>query len=190
MILAMSGEVVIREATAGDLEQVVRVLRAANAEFEAVLPAPFFRAYLANVLDVRSRSTESRLFAAGFGDTGRIVGTITLYPDASKEGWGWPPTWSGIRAVAVEPDARGLGIGCRLADACIESARALGAPAVCLHTAPFMAAAIRMYEDVGFRRVPRYDGDAGDMVGSATVEPRIPALAYLLDLEQQRSAQL
>ena len=58
----------------------------------------------------------------------------------------------------------------------------LGAPTVCLHTAPFMAAAIRMYESLAFRRAPEFDRDAGEMVQSAAIESRIPALAYRLDL--------
>lgn len=177
--------VAVREAQEVELERVIAVLRAANAEFEAVVPAAFYRAYLANVLDVQSRRAEAQLLIAELGEARRIVGAITLYPDASLEGWGWPVGWSGIRAVAVEPSARGLGIGRRLTDMCIERSRALGAPAVCLHTAPFMEVAIQMYESVGFRRAPEYDGDAGDMVGSRAGEPRIAALAYQLDLEQR-----
>jgi predicted N-acetyltransferase YhbS len=142
--------IVVREAEEDDLDRVVGVLRAANVEFEALLSPAFFRAYLANVLDVRSRLDESQLFVACEGD--RIVGVITLYPDASKEGWGLPSDWTGIRTVAVEPSARGLGIGRRLVQHCIERSRALGANGVFLHTALFQAAAIVMYERVGFRR--------------------------------------
>jgi ribosomal protein S18 acetylase RimI-like enzyme len=174
--------VAVREAQEAEVERVIAILRAANAEFEAVVPGAFYRAYLANVLDVRSRRAHSQLLVAEFSESRRIVGAITLYPDASTEAWGWPAGWAGIRAVAVEPSARGLGIGRRLAETCIERSRVLGAPAVCLHTAPFMEAAIRMYESVGFRRAPDYDGDAGDMLGSSASEPRIAALAYRLDL--------
>jgi ribosomal protein S18 acetylase RimI-like enzyme len=176
-----SSEIVVREARNWDLDQVVSTLHAANAEFEPVLPEAFYRAYLANVLDVRSRLVESELYVATESER-RIVGTITLYPDASRESWGWPSGCSGIRAVAVEPSARGLGIGRLLAEHCIERSRALGARSVSLHTAPFMEAAIRMYERLGFRRAPKFDGDAGAFVDSAVLRSRIPALAYRLDL--------
>jgi predicted N-acetyltransferase YhbS len=172
--------IVVREAEEDDLDRVVGVLRAANVEFEALLSPAFFRAYLANVLDVRSRLDESQLFVACEGD--RIVGVITLYPDASKEGWGLPSDWTGIRTVAVEPSARGLGIGRRLVQHCIERSRALGANAVCLHSASFQAAAIVMYERVGFRRAREFDRDAGEFVGLHLYEPRIAALAYLFEL--------
>jgi ribosomal protein S18 acetylase RimI-like enzyme len=174
--------IVVRQAGERDLERVVSILRAANAEFESALPEAFYRAYLANVLDVRSRLAESELFVAEQNER-RIVGTITLYPDASRERWGWPSGCAGIRAVAVEPSVRGLGIGRLLAEHCTERSRALGVRSVCLHTAPFMEAAIRMYERLGFRRAPEFDGDAGALVDSMAIEPHIPALAYCLDLD-------
>jgi predicted N-acetyltransferase YhbS len=182
MLLTMSGEVVIREATARDLEHVVRVLRAANAEFESELPVRFYRAYLANVLDVRGRLDESDLFVAERANEGGVVAAITFYPNAADEGWGWPPNWTGIRAVAVQPSERGLGIGKRLAEACIARSRELGADAVALHTASFMKAAMRLYEGLGFRRSPEFDRDAGALFGLPHLDPPIAALAYTLEL--------
>ena len=171
----------VREAREDDLESVVAVLYAANAQFEHVLPAALYRAYLANVLDVRSRMAHSRLFVAEH--EGRIVGTITLYPDASREGWGWPARWAGIRAMAVTPTARGLGIGRRLAQECIDQARARGAEAICLHTASFMAAAVAMYESLGFRRRPAFDRQADAMFAAAASADPTLALAYCLHLQ-------
>jgi ribosomal protein S18 acetylase RimI-like enzyme len=188
MVMADRPTIVVREAEEHDLAHVLEVLRAANAEFEAVLPPAFYRAYLANVLDVRSRLGESQLFIAEQSTGGGIVGAITLYPDASRQGWGWPSQWAGIRTVAVEPSARRLGVGRRLTEACIERAGLLGVPTACLHTAPFMQAAIRMYETLGFRRAPEWDGDAGVMVGSPATETRIPALAHRLDLRARGGA--
>jgi predicted N-acetyltransferase YhbS len=173
----------VREAAEADVEGITSVLLAANHEFEALVTGSFYRAYLADVLDIHSRFDVTQLLVAEHG--GRIVGTITLYPDASHEGWGWPSTWTGIRAVAVAPLARGLGIGRQLAVECVDRSRALGADAVCLHTAPFMAAAMAMYESVGFRRAPEFDRDAGSLFGLDSLEPPIPALAYQLDLKHR-----
>src|SRR5881392_2697976 len=144
MSMTAASTILIRDALKPDLGSVVSVLRAANAEFETVLPAPFYRAYLANVLDVGGRLGISQLLVAEHHE--RIVGAVTLYPNASDEGWGWPPHWTGIKAVGVEPSARGLGIGRRLAQECVDRSAALGAEAVCLHTASFMQAAIALYE--------------------------------------------
>jgi predicted N-acetyltransferase YhbS len=171
---------IVRQAEQADFDRVVSVLRAANAEFEPVLPPAFYRAYLANVLDIRSRVEAAEMLVAEY--RGRIVGTITLYPDAAEEGWGWPREWTGIRAVAVDPSTRGLGIGRLLARACIDRSRMLGAQAVCLHTASFMQAAIAMYESLGFQRAPEFDRNAAALFVSEAGEPRIAALAYRLDL--------
>lgn len=179
--MAMPAEVTIREATERDLDRVVHVLRSANSEFESALPAPFYSAYLANVLDVTSRLGETELFVAQRTD-GRAAGAITLYPRASDEGWGWPAGCTGIRAVAVNPSERGLGLGRRLAEACIERSRELGAEAVVLHTASFMQAAIALYEGLGFLRVPEFDRDASALFGAAPSGAAITALAYRLQL--------
>lgn len=181
MAMATSAEVVVRQAGEDDLDAVVSVLRAANAEFERVVPSSFYRAYLENVLDVRSRLHEAELLIAERARRA-VVGAITLYPRASDEGWGWPSHWTGIRAVAVPPSERGTGIGRRLAEACVERSRELGAEVVALHTASFMAAAMAMYESVGFHRAPEFDGDAAEMFGVGPIEPQIVALAYRLEL--------
>jgi predicted N-acetyltransferase YhbS len=170
----------VREATETDLESVISVISAANAQFERVLPPSFYRAYLANALDVRGRLEHARLLIAERDH--RVVGTVTLYPDASQEGWGWQSSWTGIRAVAVTPAARGLGIGRQLTQECIDRSRTLGAAGVCLHTAAFMSAAVAMYESLGFRRRPEFDLTADAMFGSKRDEPRIAVLAYHLAL--------
>lgn len=170
----------VREARQPDLDGVLSVLYAANVQFASVLPDAFYRAYMANVLDARSRMADARLFVAEHG--GRIVGTISLYPDASREGWGWPAHWAGIRAVAVTPAARGLGIGRRLAQHCVDISRTDGAEAACLHTAAFMDAAIGLYESLGFRRRPEFDRVADALFAAGESGSPITALAYCLDL--------
>ncbi|MGL6279118.1 MAG: GNAT family N-acetyltransferase [Gaiella sp.] len=178
----MTGDLVIRAERSPDLGQVRRVLRAANAEFESVLPPSFYRAYLANVLDVHGRRDQSELYVAERPSDGTVVAAITLYPRASDEGWGWPADWTGIRAVAVHPSERGLGIGKRLAETCVARSRELGAAAVALHTAAFMTAAMGLYESIGFRRLPGFDRNAGALFGLPDIDPQILALAYALEL--------
>jgi ribosomal protein S18 acetylase RimI-like enzyme len=74
--------------------------------------------------------------------------------------------------------------------ACSGRTRWVHRPTVCLHTAPFMEAAIRMYERAGFRRAPEYDGEAGEVMNAGVMGSRIPALAYRLDLNPRTSVQL
>jgi ribosomal protein S18 acetylase RimI-like enzyme len=80
--------------------------------------------------------------------------------------------------VAVTSDARGLGIGRQLAQACIERSHQLGAAAVCLHTASIMEAAVVMYERLEFRRLPAFDRVANALFAPDGSEAPITALGY------------
>jgi len=108
---------------------------------------------------------------------GRVAGTVTFYEDAAAEGLGWPAGWAGLRALGVDPAARGLGAGRALMDACLERALAVRAPVLCLHTAAFMTAAVAIYEAMGFRRAPSFDFEVP--AGGA---PPVGILPYRLDL--------
>jgi GNAT superfamily N-acetyltransferase len=169
----------VRPARPSDLPAARRVLLAAYREYAATLPPAVFGRYLTDILDVESRAGSGEVLVAEHG--GWVVGTVTYYPDAADEGFGWPAGWAGLRALGVEPRARGLGIGRALLEACLERALAAGAPVICLHTAEFMTAAVAIYEAAGFRRDPADDFDAAGRLALEGVRP-VPILAYRLDL--------
>jgi ribosomal protein S18 acetylase RimI-like enzyme len=73
--------------------------------------------------------------------------------------------------LVVAPEARGQGVGRELVGACLQSARARGAPMVGLHTSPVMGAALRMYTAIGFRR----DRDLAPIRGVAYGRYVLPA---------------
>jgi len=63
-----------------------------------------------------------------------------------------------VKRLFVRPSARGMGVGRALGGAIVEAARGLGYRRALLDTASFMAAAVRVYESLGFRDVaPYYD---------------------------------
>ncbi|WP_018238654.1 helix-turn-helix domain-containing GNAT family N-acetyltransferase [Ensifer sp. BR816] len=72
-----------------------------------------------------------------------------------------------LRLLHVEPEARGLGIGKRLVDACIEQARASGYRRVVLWTNSILVAARTLYERAGFRLIgeERHHSFGKDLVG-------------------------
>ena len=171
------------QARPSDRRAVRAVLLAAYREYAAVLPPAVFGPYLADILDLDAREGVGRLLAAE--RAGRVVGAVTWYADAAAEGLGWPPGWAGLRALGVAPAARGHGVGRALVEACRRWALAAGAPVLCLHTAGFMAAAVALYEAMGFRRDPSFDFEATSRLRVGGIQP-VRILAYRLDLPQDR----
>ncbi len=74
---------------------------------------------------------------------GRIVGSVFVVRAAADV--------AQLRLLYVEPDARGLGIGRRLVDACIAFARAKGFQTLTLWTNDVLASARKIYLAAGFQ---------------------------------------
>lgn len=163
----------VRAADPVDHGAVRDVIRRAYAQYAPSLAPDVFRAYLDDLTDVDSRRGADLLVAEAGTE---IVGAVTYYRNASAEGLGWPRRWAGVRALAVDPAHRGLGIAPLLMRTCVDRAIAAGAPVVCLHTASFMPAAVALYERLDFRRAPDYDIDVTPLLG-VSGDP-VMAIAY------------
>ena len=164
----MSG-IVVRLAQGSDIEGARAALAAAYIEYEKWFPPANWEPYFADILDLEGRASESDLLVAE--DEGGILGCVSYFPPGSKASYPsdafserWPPDWAAFRLLAVDPAARGRGVGRVLTDACIARARERGAPAVGLHTTEPMAVARAMYERMGFERAPRFDFRPGPSV--------------------------
>lgn len=90
---------------------------------------------------------------------GELIGSVLLFPPSGDDtgGAGGRMRWPELRLLAVADTARGQGVGEALVRACVERARAAGAPALGLYTSDSMRAAIALYERLGFTRVPEHD---------------------------------
>lgn len=89
-------------------------------------------------------------------ERGTLLGGVVFVADMARYGSGGTATQerdaAGFRLLAVDPAARGRGVGKALMERCIELARAQGRRQVILHTTQAMRTAWGMYERRGFRR--------------------------------------
>ena len=163
----------LREARSDELDGVSLLLRDAYQQYENFLPQESWKFYVADMMDVRGRLNEAQLIVAELD--GQLAGTVTLYlvVGHSSQG-GWPGGWAGIRLLAVHPAYRRRGIGRALMEECIRRCRHRGIATIGLHTTEMMNVARRMYERMGFVRVPEFD---------FYPRPSVVVMAYRLDLK-------
>jgi len=115
---------------------------------------PDYYRMLANIGDF-TRQSETRILVALTPDH-KLLGGVLYFGDMKDYGSGGTApevkNASGIRLLAVDAVARGMGVGKALTDACIRLAREKGHAQVVLHTTQAMQIAWRMYEKMGFNR--------------------------------------
>ena len=137
-------------------------------------------AYLAELMDVRSRLTVGETYVAT--SEGRLVGSIVFYPDVALEGWStFPAGWAGFRALVVDPAFRGAGIGRMLVELCLARGRDVGTPVLGIHTIALLDDAVKLYERIGFVRCPEFDMLAAEVFPTEGADD-MRALAFRVDL--------
>ncbi|MGE3286255.1 MAG: GNAT family N-acetyltransferase [Pseudonocardia sp.] len=169
-----AGEWGVQVAARGQYAEIRRLLRAAYGPYRAIVDAEVFAVYLADVLDI-GEDGGTVLVAR---DAATVLGSARVFPLR-------PDGTAYVRGVAVRPDREGEGIAAALMTACAERARAAGASSIHLHTTPFMSRAVSLYERLGYQRDPQRDTDSRAHYG-LTVEPRLRALAFRLELARTR----
>ena len=122
--------------------------------------------------DVAARDRDALVLVAELADS--VVGAVALAVGGGPWAEQSAPGEAEMRMLAVYPQARGSGVGCSLVEACISGAREQGCTILRLSTEPTMHAAHRIYERLGFQRVPERDWEPA---------PGIPLLAYALALD-------
>ncbi|HYW09219.1 MAG TPA: GNAT family N-acetyltransferase [Longimicrobium sp.] len=161
----MSG-VVIRDARPDERAAVSEMTLAAYSEFATVM-APTAWAGLERAVRTALAADDAAERIVAERD-GELVGSVMLYP-ASTDAYGGAAkrvSWPELRLLAVAPGERGGGVGRALVEECVSRARRAGATELGLHTSASLAAAIRMYERMGFQRNPEHDfhPEGGELV--------------------------
>ena len=107
-----------------------------------------------------TQNPETKLLVA-VSIEGDLLGGVVYFSDMRYYGSGGTAPQmtdaSGVRLLAVDPKARGMGIGKALTQACIQMAKDRNQSRVLLHTTKAMQAAWAMYEKMGFQRFPDID---------------------------------
>jgi ribosomal protein S18 acetylase RimI-like enzyme len=116
--------------------------------------------YLAQLADVAGRATRAELLVArgaGAGGQDDVVGSVALVLDGEFGEVLESADEAGFRMLVVDAAARGRGIGELLVTTCLDRARSAGKRRVVISTEPRMTSAHRLYERLGFTRLPERD---------------------------------
>jgi ribosomal protein S18 acetylase RimI-like enzyme len=146
------GDVEIRVARPEELRAIGDLTAAVYVAAGYVSPnggyAPLLR-------DAAARAREAELIVAA--RDGEPIGTVTYCPHGSSWAQLAGPGEAEFRMLAVNPMARGLGLGEALVRHCMARAREDGCTTLRLSTEPVMHAAHRIYRRLGFIRTPDRD---------------------------------
>ncbi len=112
--------------------------------------------YTPELADVAGRASRSGLLVAR-DDDGRVVGSVALvlagdFGEVTKS-----DEEAAFRMLVVDPSMQGRGLGELLVTTCLDRARAAGKRRMVLSTGTRMTAAQRLYERLGFTRLPERD---------------------------------
>jgi ribosomal protein S18 acetylase RimI-like enzyme len=153
----------LRDATAGDLDAMLAVTLSAYQQYAETMGEEHWQGYRQNIESTIQHDEQAQRIIAE--QAGAIVGSVVLYSAGTTfqiaDGSTLKRERPEARLLAVAPAARGRGVGRALMEECARRAREAGAAVLTLHTTEMMAAAVRLYERLGFQRAPELDFHPG-----------------------------
>jgi ribosomal protein S18 acetylase RimI-like enzyme len=123
--------------------------------------------YATKLADTGQRAREAEVWVAVEGE--HVLGSVTFVLPGSPYREIAHADEGEFRMLAVDPAARGRGVGKTLVELCLRRSRELGYAGVRMSTMDRMTSAHRVYERLGFTRVPDDDWSP---------EPGVALLAY------------
>jgi ribosomal protein S18 acetylase RimI-like enzyme len=143
----------VRRARHEDLADVGDLTVAAYEEFLDGPDDP----YTAQLRNAEARFHEAELWVMVDQDDRLVLGAVTICPEGSP----WREVGLAgegeFRMLAVAPAAQGRGVGNALVSFCLDRSREIGCGAVVLSSLAEMSTAHRIYERLGFVRLPQRD---------------------------------
>ena len=175
------GKIDIRDVQTTDRKAVRDLTLRAYEEYGSLMPPLHWIYYRENIIQTLDGDEPADRILAERDSA--IVGSVILYPAGrvlfSADEEVFVASWPEVRLLAVDPEARGQGIGAALMAECASRARGAGSRFLTLHTNDLMKAAIHLYEKLGFERFPELD---------YIVDEKTIIKAYRLDLSAHRPA--
>ncbi|MEJ2193879.1 MAG: GNAT family N-acetyltransferase [Ignavibacteriaceae bacterium] len=150
-------EYIIRNAKPNEFEEIGKLMVRVYSQLEGFpkeSEQPDYYNMLANIGELTKKPNTELLIAVS--SEGKIGGAVVYFSDMKFYGSGGTATReqnaSGFRLLAVDPSARGQGIGKLLSLECIRKAKEHQNSQVVIHTTKAMQVAWKMYENLGFKR--------------------------------------
>jgi ribosomal protein S18 acetylase RimI-like enzyme len=144
------GSLRVEPATPADFGRIAE-LTAGVYRDEGLAPEEYQR----ELRDVAGRVSRAELLVAR--DAEAIVGSVALVLDGDFREISDSDDEAAFRMLVVDPAVRGSGVGELLVRECLDRARAAGKRRMVLSTDPGMRAAHRLYQRLGFTRLPERD---------------------------------
>lgn len=117
---------------------------ALNAELMAMFPEPGANHF--SLSEAQVKLGDGAFVVAYVDETAVGCGAIRRLDEATAE----------LKRMYVDPSVRGRGIGRALVDALEREARRLGVTRIVLETGTRLTPAIRLYESMGYARIPLF----------------------------------
>ncbi len=147
----------IRKAKPSEFPEIGALMVSVYSQLEGfpkISEQPEYYRMLRNIGELTEKPEAELLVAVS--SEGKVLGAVVYFGDMSFYGSGGSANGetdaSGFRLLAVDPAARGQGIGKLLTLECIAKAKHRGHSQVVIHTTKAMQTAWSMYERLGFRR--------------------------------------
>lgn len=154
---------IIRDAAESELAYIKELRLHAYKEHEQKIPKDHWNVLKLQISSDEDSKQDVDQVVAVIDD--KIAGTVVLFPPKAalyegllEDELDYPE----IRKLSVSPEFRGKGVAKALIAECIKRTKNRGIQAIGLHTADFMENAVKLYEDLGFERLPQYDFEPAD----------------------------
>jgi ribosomal protein S18 acetylase RimI-like enzyme len=138
--------IVLRDFRKADAQEINRLALAAFEEFSGKYSDwPALAAILGRMSDLAERG---EIIVAEAAE--HVIGAVAYIPPHRPKAPYFEQAWSVIRSLVVDPTCRGMGVGRRLTEECINRARRDRSQVIGLHTSVIMTVALPMYLRMGF----------------------------------------